>query len=157
DRREALVEVRHRQSGHARQERPELPRFGRLLPLRAVGVHRQTDDDVAHFLFFGQLAEIALVPFTAAALVGGQRRGDAALGVADGQADAHRPVIDREQARAGPHRYCSSPFFFSSSTSCLTVPSSRRSATRVASPSWMMSRFSTPTVAIRWPWSAAIT
>ena len=46
-----------------------------------------------------------------------------------------RATLDPQQARARPHRYCSSPFCLSSSTSCLTVPSSRRSATRVALPS----------------------
>ena len=69
-----------------------------------------------------------------------------------------RPVHrDAASSRQSTQRYCSSPFFFSRSTSCLTVASSRLSATRVALPSCTISRLSTPMVAIRCPSSPTMT
>src|SRR5262249_27207707 len=135
----------------------ERPCLGRLLPFTAVQMHRQPHDDPADLLLLDDLAIIALVLLPVAPGVRRQREGDLALGVADGQADAYAAVIDPQDPRPPRHRYFSSPFFLSSSTSCFTVPSSRRSATRVASPSWTMSRLLTPTVAIRCPASAAMT
>src|SRR5262249_32190506 len=140
-----------------RQPLAERPRLGRLLPLVPAQVHREADDDLADVLVLHDLLEKAFVVLAAGAPVRRQRRGDLAVGGADGQAAADRPVIDGEQTGKGAHRYFSSPFFLSNSTSCFTPASSRRSATSVTSPSCTIRRFSTPTVAIRWPESAAIT
>src|SRR5262249_25458604 len=125
--------------------------------LPAVVVHRQPDHEAADLLRVRQAAEVVRVALRVAARVGGQRRGDPAVRVADGQPDADAAGIDAQQPGAGAPSYLPRPFSFSSFTSFLMPASSRRSATRVALPSWMMSRSRTPTVATRWPASAATT
>jgi hypothetical protein len=55
------------------------------------------------------------------------------------------------------HKYFSRPRAFSSSTIFLMLPSSSRCATKIASPSWMMMRSLTPSVAISFPLSPAMT
>src|SRR5207249_4390379 len=153
---ETLVPEDTGQTGDLLQPGAELSRFGGGGAFVAVGVHRQADHQGADFLRLDHLTKIAGVLLGIAARVGRQRRSEPALRVADRQADAHAAVIDAEQSRAA-HRYFSRPFFLSSSTRCLILPSSRRSATRMASPSWMMSRLSTPMVAISRPGSPTTT
>src|SRR5262249_52885426 len=130
--------------------------FARLLALTAAEMNRQSDHDAANLFFLDQFQEELRVACPATAPVGCQRRGDAPVRIADRQPDADAALVDPQQPTR-THRYFSSPFCFSRSTSCFTVPSSRRSATSTASPSWMMSRFSTPIVAMSWPLSATMT
>src|SRR5262249_30259442 len=120
-------------------------------------VNRQPDDDLPDLLFFRQRAKEIGILLAPAAPVSRQRRRDAAAGITYGQADPHRAKIDSQKPARGAHRDFSSPLALSKSTSCLTAPSSRRSATSVALPSCTISRLSTPTVAINCPASAAMT
>src|SRR5262249_13215568 len=133
---------------------PVLARLQRFLTFAAVGVDRQADHEARDFLILDQLLEKRRVLVAAAARVGHERGGNLAIRVAHRQADADGAVID---AQKPAHRYDSRPFFFICSTSALTVPSSRRSATSVASPSWMMSRLLTPMVVISLPGSPTMT
>src|SRR5579864_2076844 len=114
-------------------------------------MQRQTDHDRGDFLRIHQSAEIRSITLAAARFIHGQRRREPALGIADGQTDAYRTEVHSKKSRSHAHRYFSSPFFFKRSTSCLTVPSSVRSAISVASPSCTITKFETPMVVMILP------
>src|SRR5581483_11573023 len=146
---ETLIPVDARQAAELRQPGAEYAGGPRACSFVAGRVHRQADDQGGNLLRLDQFLEETGVLLRSAARVGGEGRRDAALGVADRQADADGAVVHAQKPAPRPaHRYFSRFFFFSISTIWRMVFSSRRSATRIASPSWMIRRLSTPTVAI---------
>src|SRR5262249_26244242 len=154
DRRESLIPVNNGNAGYFFQPTAEGARFRRLLTFTPTSVHGQTQNDLLNLFVLDQRLEMNGVSFTAAALVSLQGRSDLAIRISHSQSDSNLTIVHTQQARRRSHRYFSIPFFLSISTSCLTAPSSRRSATNVASSLWTMSKSLTPTVAIRWPVSA---
>src|SRR6516225_9296435 len=68
-RREALVEEYGRQPRGFREPPAESARLSRLLPLAAVGVQRQADDEPADVFALDQLAEVGGVLVAAAPVV----------------------------------------------------------------------------------------
>src|SRR5436190_18180922 len=103
------------------------PGFRGLLSFLSAQVDRQTDDQAADRFLLDDLPEEFGIFIPAAAAVGGQRRRDNPVRVADRQADAHGAVIDSQEASAcRSHRYFSRPFLRNKSTNCLTALSLRR-------------------------------
>src|ERR1700677_4277620 len=115
--REALVPEDPRQTRLLAEPGAELVGQVRLLASPAREMYRQADHELHNRFLFDKRLEKAAVLLPVAANVGLQRRGDAPIRIADGQADADLAMIDPQQpARA--HRYFSSDFLRISSTSC---------------------------------------
>src|SRR5262245_9258214 len=159
--REPLVREHDGQRRHPPQPIAELLGLAGLDAFASGRVQRQSDDDPTDVLPLDESSEVLGVAGVPLPLPDLQRRRDDPIRVRNGHAEAHRAVVHPEQPRTWPgltHGYFSSPgVLFSRSTTSFTVPSSRRSAIRVASPSWMMTRLLTPMVTISRPASPAIT
>src|SRR5262249_39090325 len=93
---EALVPKSAWQARERREPAAELSSLRGLDALAAAQMDGQADHDLADVVLFDHLLEIAAVLFEIATDVVGQRRGDAALWVADGQAQTHLPMVDAQ-------------------------------------------------------------
>src|SRR5262249_16749050 len=90
-----------RQLRHLRQPVAKPAGFDCLGPLTAIEMNRQADDEPADLLTFHQLTEILGVELAAARAVGGQRRSNTALRIADRQPDPPRTVIHAQKPPGG--------------------------------------------------------
>ena len=103
-RRESLIPIDDRQSGHACEPVAEGPSLFCLSSLVAAHVHWQANDKTDHLLGSNEFAKVIRVSRGVAALIDRQRRGDYPLGVADRQANANAAVIHAEQPPLRRHR-----------------------------------------------------